>query len=96
MYTEKEKIPPGYVLKNHSNRKKQVILLMTLNGKGWHYAAVKQISALLIGISTKHYGDFHCLNCPHSFRTKGKLESHKKVFENKDFCQLCLLKTLKY
>ena len=54
LYTEKEKISPGYVSKNHSNRKKQVILLMTLNGKGWHYAKVKQLSALLIGISTKH------------------------------------------
>ena len=29
---------------------------------------------------------FFCLNCLHSFVTENKLESHKKVCENKDFC----------
>ena len=33
----------------------------------------------------KKNGDFYCLSCLHSFRTKNKLESHKKVSENKDF-----------
>ena len=28
------------------------------------------------------------MNCLHSFRTKNKLESHKKVCENKDFCNV--------
>ena len=46
----------------------------------------EKLSALLRGIPSKHYGDFYCLNCPHSFRTKNKLESHKRVCENKDFC----------
>ena len=31
------------------------------------------------------------LNCLHSFRTKTKLKSHKKVRENKDFCDLTML-----
>ena len=31
-------------------------------------------------------GDFYCLNCFHSFATEKKLESHKRVCENEDFC----------
>ena len=46
----------------------------------------KKLSALLRGIASKHHVDFYHLNCPHSFPTKSKLESHKKVYENKDFC----------
>ena len=30
------------------------------------------------------------MNCLHSFRTKSKLESNKKVCENKDFCTVIL------
>ena len=30
----------------------------------------KKLSALLKGLSSKHDGDFYCLNCPLSFRTK--------------------------
>ena len=29
-----------------------------------------------------------CLDCLHSFATKNKIESHKKVCENKDFCNI--------
>ena len=45
----------------------------------------KKLSLLLIGARLKHVGDFYCLNYFHSFRTKNKLESDKKVCENKDF-----------
>ena len=34
----------------------------------------------------KYNGDFYCLNYLHFFRTKNKLESQKKLCENKDFC----------
>ena len=37
------------------------------------------------GVTSKHDGDFYCLDCLHSFKAKNKLESHKKVCENKDF-----------
>ena len=55
--------------------------------KGWlsHYLSVKKLSALLRGITSKNNGDFYCLNCLHSFRTKNKLESHEKVFMKKIF-----------
>ena len=31
------------------------------------------------------------MNCLHSFRTKNKLELHKRVCENKDFCDIGML-----
>ena len=53
--------------------------------KLWHFLTVKQLSALLRGITFKHYSDFYYLNCFHSFRTKKTL-SHKRVCQNNDFC----------
>ena len=32
-------------------------------GGGWHYLAIKKLSALLRGISSKHHCGFDCLNC---------------------------------
>ena len=59
---------------------------MIPNKERWHYIAVKKLPALLRRITSKHNGDYYCFNCLYSFRTKNKLESHKKVFESKDFC----------
>ena len=65
----------------------------------------KKIVSIIKRISSKSIGDFYCFNCLHSFRTKSKLESHKKVSENKYFeniiyilklLLLCPLNTLKY
>ena len=66
---------------------------MIPNGKGsedksegrWHYLAVKKLSALLRGITSKHHGDFYCLNCLHSFATEKKLELHKKILEFNEY-----------
>ena len=48
-----------------------------------HHLAVKNPSALLRRITSKHQKDFYCLDCLHSFAKEKKLESHKKVCENK-------------
>ena len=89
LYAKKEKKYPSYVSEHNSNREKQVFFLMISNEeKQWHYLAVKKVSALLRGITSNNNGDFYCLNCLHSFRTKNKPESHKKVCENKDFCDV--------
>ena len=53
--------------------------------EGWHYLAVNKLSTLLRGITSKHDGDFYCLNSLHSFRTENKLKSHEKVCKNKNF-----------
>ena len=71
-----------YVSKHNPNCEKQVIILMIPSGDGQHYLAVKQLSAFVVGRTSKQKGDFCCLNCLHSFRTKNKLKSHKdfKIF----------------
>ena len=88
-YAQNGKIYPAYISKHNSNPEEQIILLVIWNGeRQWHYLVVKKLSALLRGITSKHQGDFYFLNCFHSFATEKKLESHKKVCENKDFCNV--------
>ena len=50
-----------------------------------HYLTVKRLSALLKGITSKHNGDFYCLNCFHSYTSKESIEKHTKVCEDKDY-----------
>ena len=59
---------------------------MTTDGKKWHYLALKLLPALFKGTTSNHDGDFYCLNCLHSFRTKDKLKKHKNVCKNHDYC----------
>ena len=63
---------------------------MVPNGEILHYLTVKKLSALLIEITSKRMGDFYCLNCVHSSKTKSKLESDKKMCENKDSCNIVM------
>ena len=72
-----EKIGHSYKSKNNLNRENQIILLMISYGKKWHYLVVKKLSALLRGITCNNNGDFYCINCLHSFRTKDELKSMK-------------------
>ena len=78
----------AYKSKHNLTREKQVILLMIKNGENRHYLIVKNLSRLLRGITSNHDGDFYCLNCFHSYRTKNKLDAHKKIFENHDYCHI--------
>ena len=61
---------------------------MITDGEKWHYLTVKNLPRLLRGITSNHYGDFHCLNCFRSYRTKSKLELHKKICKNHDYCHV--------
>ena len=78
--------------KSKYNRKceNQVVLLMITDGKKWHYLALKSVrtndgynhpvrslSRLFRGITSNHIGDFHCLDCLHSFRTDNVLKNMK-------------------
>ena len=83
-----KKIEIAYKSKQNLTREKQVILLMISNGENWHYLIVKNLSRLLRGITSNHNGDFYCLNCFHSYRTKNKLDAHKKVCENHGYCHI--------
>ena len=59
---------------------------MIIDGEKWHYLAVKSLSALFRGITSKHEGDFYCLNCFQSYTTENIVKKHKKVCENHDYC----------
>ena len=74
--------------KYNLTREKQIILLMISNGENWHYLRVKSLSGLLTGITSSHKEDFYCLNCFHSYRTKNKLDAHKKICENHEYCHI--------
>ena len=59
---------------------------MINDGEKWNYFAVKSLSALLRGITSKHVGDFYSLNCFCSYTTKKILKNIKNVCENHDYC----------
>ena len=73
-----EKICHTYKSKYNLTRENQVILLMIIDGKKWHYLAVICLSRLLRGITSNHKEDFYCLNCFQAYTTENKLETHKK------------------
>ena len=81
-----KKINIAYKSKNNLTQEKQIILLMISDGQKWHYLVVKNLSRLLL--LSNHKEDFYCLNCFHSYRTENKLEAHKKICENHDYCHV--------
>ena len=83
-----KKIEIAYKSEHNLTREKQVTLLMISNGENWHYVIVKDLSRLLRGITSNHDGDFYRLNCFHSYRTKNKLDAHKKICENHEYCHI--------
>ena len=59
---------------------------MITDGEKWHYLTVRKLSTLLTEITSKHDGDFYCLNCFNSYSTTKKLQKHEKVCKNYDYC----------
>ena len=51
----------------------------------------KILSTLLRGITSKHQGDFYCLNCLHSFSKGNKPKSYEKVCKNIFFGEIAML-----
>ena len=82
------KIHLAYKSKHNLTREKQVILLMITNCGKWHYTAVTRLSGSLRGVTGNNNGDFFCLNCFHAYRIENKLEKHKKICENHDYCHV--------
>ena len=75
-------------MKHNLTREKQAILLKIGNGEKCHYLTVKNLSGLLRGITSNHNADFYCLNYFCAYSTKNKLEKHKKICENHDYCHV--------
>ena len=82
------KIHVAYKSMHNLTCDKQVNLLMISNGENWHYLTVKNLPGLLRGITSNHKEDLYCLNCFRSYRTKNKLEEHKKICENHNYCNV--------
>ena len=61
---------------------------MISDGEKCHYLTVKNLSRLLRRITSNHKEDLYCLNCFHAYCTKNKLEAHKKICENHDYCHV--------
>ena len=74
----------AYKSKNNLTQKRQIILLMISDGQKLHYLVVKNLSRLLRGITSNHKEDFYF----RSYRTENKLEAHKKICENHDYCHI--------
>ena len=81
-----ENVRLAHKSKHNFKCENQVIFLTITDGKKWHYLIVKGLSALFRGITSNHVGDFYCLNCFHSYRTKEKLKKHEKVCNYHDHC----------
>ena len=69
----------AYKSRHNSNCENQVILLMMTDGKKWQLSCCKKLSALFKGITSKHKGDFYCLNCFHSYSTENKLKKYENI-----------------
>ena len=61
---------------------------MISDGEKCHYLTVKNLFRLLRRITSNHIEDFYCLNCFHAYCTKNKLEVHKNICENHDYCHV--------
>ena len=55
-----KKIRKIYEPKHNPKRENKVILLTITDGEKWHYLALKHLSTLLRGITSKNNGDYHC------------------------------------
>ena len=62
--------------------------MLTDKNNRWYYLAVKSLSALFRGRTSNHHGDFHCLNCFHSYTTLNKLKKYERVCNNHDYCRI--------
>ena len=85
LYIKEKEICLVYISKINSNFEKQIILLMipSEEKEGWHYLAVKELSALLRGITSKHDGNSYCLNVFILLEQKINLNLKKKYVENR-------------
>ena len=97
---KKKKTYFAYVLKFNSNRHKQVNFFNKFKQRKMALFCSQKIVSITKRNYIKKNGNFYCLNCLHSFRTKNKPELHKRACKNKDFCSIIMpsgdTKILKY
>ena len=79
-----KEIRHAYNSKYNLTRENQVVLLMITDGE--KLSRCKEFVRITRRITSKHKRDFYCLNYFHSYTTENKLEKHKNVCENHDYC----------
>ena len=72
----------------NNKRKTQVILLMIIDGKKWHYLGVTNLPALFKAKLSNHHEDFYRLNCFNSYTTKNNRKEHEKICNKHDSCHI--------
>lgn len=77
-----EKMRKACIAKHNSRCEHKV---MITGGEKWLYTAIKNISRLIHRITSKHDGDYHCLNCSSSFRTESRLRSTESIRYDNNF-----------
>ena len=93
--TLKMKVYILLMFQNKTKCQEQVIPLMIPNREGWYYLAVKKLSTLLRGKTSKSNDNFCYMNCLHSLRTKTNLNHIKEYARIKIFVMLSYIpKTL--
>ena len=90
MYAKKEKMFPAYVSKHNSNREKQLILLMIVNGERLHNLVLKKTISIIKRNNLKSPRLFLLSELPSFFCNRKKSAFYKKVCENKDFCNVLM------
>ena len=74
-----DEIKLTYISKHNSERENKVMFLIITDSQKWHYLAVKTLSTLIQGITSKNSDHCYCINCLHSFRAENKLRLHENV-----------------
>ena len=78
-----EELKQTYIWKHNFSFENKVFFLHDyINTK----MIVKSSSAILQKIISKNNGDYYCINCLCSFRTKNKLKTHKSFCKNHNYC----------
>ena len=77
IHYNREKIRHAYISKHTLACSNQIVLLIITNGGKWDYFAVKSLSVLGRGKTSKNNGDFFCLKWLHSLRIETNLKSVK-------------------
>ena len=90
-YAKEEKIYPAYVSKHNSTREKQAILLMISNEDRSGALSCSQKTTSIIKRNNFWTSLWFLLSeFLVFFRNKKKIESHKRVFKNKGFCNVVM------
>ena len=85
LYHTKEVSIPYRSKYNHKRKKQAILLMITDDGKKWHYLAVRSLPALLRGMLSSNNEDFYCLNCFYLYCTHNKPKNHERVCNNHDY-----------